>query len=379
MGTFEAEVEVGEDEPQPVRSITISNASSGEKREKSMVWLVEERIGGRNPPRVDELTIEFLVDESGKAWALRRCSFGQRVRYNREMRVHSQNLKVGDAGENIMKHTYKTIIQNYFHRFQADVTIAAYSAPKNGQAMEQVSEFYRLWFIIEGEGELMQSGRLYRTKPGQLLLLPPGKQSFNTGSAPNAVYWCNFRASIGDMEIFDLLKLPIIVEPKEQVHLRALFERLIDVYRSSMITRELRIRAALFDIMAIYLEYGGISEESLQQVEPLEKIDRVLDYIEHNLSEQIGVDDLARLAYLHPNYFIGYFKNIVGYAPTQYVNMRRVERAKQLLEKPDCNISEVAQQVGMQNHYLSRMFKQYTGVTPSRYRQIYLSKKQKKS
>ncbi|WP_308638337.1 AraC family transcriptional regulator [Paenibacillus silvisoli] len=276
-----------------------------------------------------------------------------------------------------MKLSYRTIIQNYFHRFQADISIAAFSAPKSGLAMEQDSEFYRLWFIKEGEGILTQDGRDYATKPGQLLLLPPGKQSFVAGhKRPNGVYWCHFRASIGDMEMFDLLNLPLIVYPNEQVYVRTQFERLIDVYRSSLITRELRLRSALFELMAVYLEYGRISEDSLRQVEPLEKIDRVLEYIEENLSGPIGVEELAKLAYLHPNYFISYFKNIVGYAPTQYVNMRRVERAKQLLESPSCNISEVAEMVGMQNHYLSRMFKQQTGVTPSRYRQIYMGKNQ---
>ncbi|RAP75244.1 AraC family transcriptional regulator [Paenibacillus montanisoli] len=279
-----------------------------------------------------------------------------------------------------MKHSYRTIIQNYFHRFQAEISIAAFSAPKPGLAMDQESEFYRLWYIKSGEGKLTQNGRVYATKPGQLLLLPPGKQTFVAGhEKPNSLYWCNFRASIWDMEIFDLLKLPIIVEPKEQVYLRTQFERLIDVYRSSQITRELRLRSALFDLMALYLDYSGISEESLKQVEPLEKIERVLEYIEEHLSEPIGVDELAKLAYLHPNYFIGYFKNIVGFAPTQYVNIRRIERAKQLLESPECNISEVAAMVGMQNHYLSRMFKQHAGVTPSRYRQIYMGKNQGKS
>ncbi|WP_219835663.1 AraC family transcriptional regulator [Paenibacillus sp. R14(2021)] len=272
-----------------------------------------------------------------------------------------------------MKLTYKTIIQNYFHRFQAEVSMAAYSRMNPGWQPQQMPEFYRLWFIQEGSGGLRLNERSVELKPGQLLLLPPGAvQSFGSNFADAVgLHWCHFRASIGDMELFDLLNLPICVMPEEQEHLTWLFQRLIEAYRSTLITRELRIRAVLFAILASYLDYVEISEDSIRRIEPIEKIDRVLEYIEQHLSEAISVEDMARLAFLHPNYFIGYFKNIVGFAPTQYVNIRRLERAKKLLEQEEYSISEIARQVGMQNYYLSRQFKHYTGLTPSRYKQIY--------
>jgi AraC family transcriptional regulator of arabinose operon len=80
------------------------------------------------------------------------------------------------------------------------------------------------------------------------------------------------------------------------------------------------------------------------------------------------VENLAKQVYLHPNYFIVFFKGILGYSPIQYVNQRRMETAKGLLLQPECNVSAVASQVGMQIYYFSRMFKAHTGLTPSHYR-----------
>ncbi|AZN39905.1 AraC family transcriptional regulator [Paenibacillus albus] len=275
-----------------------------------------------------------------------------------------------------MKLTFKTILQNYFHRFHADVSMAAYSVTTKGWQSEQPTEFYRLWYIMEGEGRLQIKDQYYELKPGRLLLLPPGAQQLFGPSEGNFVslYWCNFRAPIGDMELFDILnlKVSIALNEQEQEHVVSLFKHLIGAYQSVTLTRGLRVRAALFEMMAYFLEYSGFNEEKFLEIEPIAKIDHVLEYIEEHLHEQISVDELAKLAFLHPNYFIGYFKNIVGYAPTQYINIRKMERAKSLLEDVDVQIAEVASQIGLQNHYLSRLFKQYTGLTPKRYRQIYV-------
>ncbi|SEP11389.1 AraC family transcriptional regulator [Paenibacillus sp. OV219] len=275
-----------------------------------------------------------------------------------------------------MKLTFKTIIQNYFHRFHADVSMAAHSVTNKGWQSEQPPEFYRLWFIKDGEGGLQIKDQCYELKPGRLLMLPPGAQQFFGPSEGQFVslYWCNFRATIGDMDLFDILnlKVSIALNEQEQEHIVSLFKHLIAAYQSETLTRGLRVRAALFEMMAYFLEYSGFNEKKFLEIEPIAKINHVLEYIEEHLSEQISVDELAKLAFLHPNYFIGYFKNIVGYAPTQFINIRKMERAKTLLEDVNIQIAEVASQIGLQNHYLSRLFKQYTGLTPKRYRQIYV-------
>lgn len=272
-----------------------------------------------------------------------------------------------------MKPTYKTIIQNYFHRFQADVSMAAFSVKKPGFIEEESPDYYRLWFIREGEGWLEYNGRRYVGKPGHLFLLPPGaKQIYGSEEGKSvSLYWCHFRSSIGDNQIFELLQLPVLVEPPESDYLESLFLKMIEAFRSTAFTGKLRIRAALLDIMASYLELCDLSDQVFQGIESLDKIDRVLEYIDLHLSENIGVNELARLAYLHPNYFISVFKNVVGSAPIQYVNLRRLEMAKQMLEGTDDSVSTVAKSVGLQNHYLSRLFKQHMGLSPSRYRQIY--------
>ena len=218
-----------------------------------------------------------------------------------------------------MKTTYKTIIQNYFHRFQAEVSMAAFSNKKPGLAVQD-SDYYRLWYVYEGEGQIIINDRIYEVNKGHLVLLPPGTpQTFGNSKLSVGVFWCHFRAAIGDIEMFDLLNLPICVIPEEQEKERvaALFRLLIEAYRSPLLTRELRIRAAMFEILACYLECVAISaNQSLAGNEPIEKIDRVLEYIDDASvgNHRRGRAGPARVSCIL-TILSAYFKNFVGCSP----------------------------------------------------------------
>jgi len=59
----------------------------------------------------------------------------------------------------------------------------------------------------------------------------------------------------------------------------------------------------------------------------------------------------------------------MGLSTINYINKKRMEKAKKLLSTMDTTISDIARQTGFYNiSYFSKMFKKYTGLTPSEYR-----------
>jgi transcriptional regulator GlxA family with amidase domain len=66
------------------------------------------------------------------------------------------------------------------------------------------------------------------------------------------------------------------------------------------------------------------------------------------------------------------FRAATGLAPIDYVQMLRIEQARQLLESSAENTDAVGHRVGYEDPaYFRRLFKRLTGVTPARYRQRY--------
>ena len=113
----------------------------------------------------------------------------------------------------------------------------------------------------------------------------------------------------------------------------------------------------------------AMSERRAASDLPPRKLQRVLDYVEANLRDDMALADLAKLVAMSPGHFAHLFRQTTGLPPHRYVLERRVERAKALLRDTDLPITEIAQLVGCASHsHLSVMFHRDTGLTPSDYR-----------
>lgn len=100
------------------------------------------------------------------------------------------------------------------------------------------------------------------------------------------------------------------------------------------------------------------------------RLNQVMEFIAANLSEDLSLAGLARVAEMTPFHFARSFKATVGQTPYAFVMHRRLTKAQTLLAKTTMPIAQIALDCGFgsQSH-LTRYFSQLVGVTPNRYRQ----------
>lgn len=99
------------------------------------------------------------------------------------------------------------------------------------------------------------------------------------------------------------------------------------------------------------------------------KLKRVIDFIEANLQESIGLDDLAQAAGLSANHFLRVFKLATGETPYHFVRARRLEKARQLLAANVMPLAELALECGFANQaHFTAAFTREVGISPGRYR-----------
>jgi AraC family transcriptional regulator len=102
---------------------------------------------------------------------------------------------------------------------------------------------------------------------------------------------------------------------------------------------------------------------------PKYKLREVIEYINTHLENNLALSELAAVACISQTYFASLFKQSMGITPHQYVMQCRIEKAKVLLRESQLTLVEVSQQVGFQNQsHFTRVFKQYTSVTPKVYK-----------
>ena len=104
----------------------------------------------------------------------------------------------------------------------------------------------------------------------------------------------------------------------------------------------------------------------------LKRIKEVFSYIGDHNSTHIGIEELADVAGVTPQYFCEIFKEVMQQRPTEYFNQRRIDRAKELMVKfPFKKISEIAREVGFEsNGYFATVFKKQEGLSPNKYREL---------
>ncbi len=94
-----------------------------------------------------------------------------------------------------------------------------------------------------------------------------------------------------------------------------------------------------------------------------------IDYIaEHYFEPDITNDRLAALCGISTVYFRKSFERVYGKPPIRYLHEYRVQRAKDILSSDYDSVTQVAASVGYGSVYhFSKMFKQYTGMSPTEF------------
>ncbi|MFS0724180.1 helix-turn-helix transcriptional regulator [Paenibacillus sp. 1P07SE] len=95
----------------------------------------------------------------------------------------------------------------------------------------------------------------------------------------------------------------------------------------------------------------------------------VTRYLDTNYHEGISLEMVADRLKITSSYLSTYFKDKTGINFKDYLNMLRMNKAKELLEKTDLKIQDIALQVGYQNtNPFIRMFRKHAGMPPGAYR-----------
>ena len=98
-------------------------------------------------------------------------------------------------------------------------------------------------------------------------------------------------------------------------------------------------------------------------------IGQLKDYIAENLGGELSRDEIARVAYLNPEYLSRLFKKETGLSLKDYITKKRLAKAQELLLSTSLTVTAIAYQVGYTNMpYFSRLFRGEIGCTPQEYR-----------
>ncbi len=152
--------------------------------------------------------------------------------------------------------------------------------------------------------------------------------------------------------------------------IRSLEAALNNPSEKSKLHMDYMARALTVNFLSKYAEEASDSsyKNSADRLKP-SQLRRVLEFMEENIANDIGINDLAAIAGVSRTNFIRRFKVSMHCTPARYLYLLRIRHARELLKQPDLPIAHIAIACGFADPaHLSVSFRRETGVTPSVYR-----------
>ncbi|PZE21337.1 AraC family transcriptional regulator [Paenibacillus xerothermodurans] len=245
---------------------------------------------------------------------------------------------------------------------------------------------YEVYYFHSGSCNYLIGDKIYSLSPGDLILMN-GMTLHCAKTDPCVDY-------IRSIVHYNPAALQPFLEPQHAVNILQPFEELgnyrisfrgsakdeaeqmLQGMHSQYIRRDQigynRFLLAFVDFLYFIYEHCQTPLKDLVDL-PSEKektVQRIISFIERNYTEDLHLEQLQQHLHLSKFYLSKMFKEITGVTIFDFLYQRRINQAKiQFILDPALSVTEVCFQVGFKHlAHFSRIFKKQVGLTPEQYK-----------
>ena len=221
----------------------------------------------------------------------------------------------------------------------------------------------QFFYHIHGEAEFEYPGQRVAISQGDIFIVPPYHAFTYSSRKEIAYHWFalegNWPQFIGSpqTQIFSIGSDPEIED---------MFVEIREILILRKLGYPLRAIGVFYELLARLEEIAGASDAP-ESAYP-ETVRNAIIYLRENYAAAFNTAETAATVGLSPSHLRALFEKWVGESPKRFHTRCRINQAKRLLSEQNLPIGEVGFHVGFADvHHFSRVFKQMTGVAPSRY------------
>ncbi|HCE46292.1 MAG TPA: hypothetical protein DET40_22325 [Lentisphaeria bacterium] len=231
--------------------------------------------------------------------------------------------------------------------------------------------FGRIYYVRKGEASVEHHGRRYELLPGSLYLIPAHSPGKYVCPKRMELLWCHFTARIfGEIDLFDYYGCSheVRIPQSETDDMLKMWKRFVTV--SSLETAAANVESTgILNILISRFLATADESKARKKSESWNRFKPSLDFIDKNLSRQIRIPEIAKIAGFQENYFTNLFHSTFGTPPLDYINSMRMRKAGNMLRSGSKSLKEISSECGFCDQFhFSTVFKRRMGMTPSQFR-----------
>lgn len=218
-------------------------------------------------------------------------------------------------------------------------------------------DYLEILFFADGKADVVSDGQTYQVALYDLIVYP--------AQTPHQIFWEHPQHGA----LYSLgLYVPDFA-PESILHLRDEGGRM--KWLIETIYLEYHCGAASAELLDSYCRalLLLIQRQSQANRRAPDRVDAVLQYIAERYAMPLDMDTLSQVVPSSRSYLSRAFRERTGMTVMQYMQRVRIEAAKRLLLQSDVSVETVAGLVGyVSSKHFSRIFHKETGQTPSQFR-----------
>jgi len=255
------------------------------------------------------------------------------------------------------------------------VTGHFHSGPRYRTFREHGSGDWLLVHTVAGHGRFTHAQGEHVTRPGDLVLVRPRVQhdyATARGQRRWELLWAHFLPRphwlpwLDWPELAPGLHLLALHGHEVEPRIARRFRDLVRLDAGPSRQREALALNALEEILL----WADLANPRRETAGLDSRIRRSLDFICERFAEPLNVARIAAHCGLSPSRFAHLFRAQTGETPQRYLELQRLNRARELLEFTQEPVADVARAVGFDNpFYFTLRFKRHGGASPRAWRQ----------
>jgi len=249
-------------------------------------------------------------------------------------------------------------------------------------------ELLEIIYVLEGKISVSVDGRIFEARRGDITVVNSGMvHGFFSPEPETVITIFQFGLELFDQSLVDLrdrtgqklvFDRKTFISRDEDGELHQKLEHLLLSIRREYYEREegfhMAIKSRLYELALVFLRElpvkTPIPKDVVKHNYNHQILERVFSFIHSNSDNpEISLEHAAGAAALSKFYFTRFFKEQTGQTFHTYLSQVRISRAKEFLTESDLPIIEIAYLSGFSSlKTFNRLFKTFTGVSPSTYR-----------
>lgn len=258
------------------------------------------------------------------------------------------------------------------------------SYPSSGHPSTYYFEFekgrvlkeYQVLYVTRGSGILRtETAGEIRIEEGSVFMLFPNE--WHTYRPDVDLGWDEFWFGMNGTMIDNIMgketffsKAQPVIHVGYREFLFQLFDQIIETVKNEPPGYQQIASGMAMHVMGRLYAIGRIRLFEGKEIES--QIRKAIIILRENLTSNISPELVADQLNIGYSWFRKMFKNYTGLSPSKYFQQIKMQRAKELLLTTDKSIKEISYELGFDTiFYFSRQFKKVTGIAPSDYKKAH--------